>query len=159
MTTTSDTWIFQAHPRDWHIDRFLADISAGSSGRDVNWLVTRHARHIARGDTAVIWRAGPKAGVVAIARITGAVDLLPDDKPAYRTRQAKEKFEGAKPRVAIRIEAILPRPVARTRLQFHDTLSDLSVLRSPQGTNFAVTPSEANDLIRICDQQRTAARN
>jgi hypothetical protein len=107
----------------------------------------------------VIWRAGPKAGVVAIARITGAVDLLPDDKPAYRTPQAKQKFEGDKPRVPIRIETILPRPVARTRLQFHDTLSDLSVLRSPQGTNFAVTPSEANDLIRMCHQQQAAARN
>lgn len=158
-TETSDTWIFQAQPRGWDIDEFLDHVTAGRTSRDVNWLVTRHARSIAAGDTALIWRAGPAAGIVAIARVIGTVELLHDDKPAYRTPRAAQKFQGAKLRVPIRIESILPRPIPRARLQFHETLSNLAVLRSPQGTNFAVTPTEAHDLHRICEQQLDARRS
>lgn len=143
-TETSDAWIFQANPADWHIDRFLEDVTRGCASADVRWLVTRHRDAINVGDQVYLWRAGRTAGIVALATITGDIVLLPEDKHEYRA--APEKFAGVRDRVPIHIDEVLQRPITRTSLQFHDGLSGLSILRSAQGTNFAVTAAEAADL-------------
>jgi hypothetical protein len=53
----------------------------------------------------------------------------------------KEKFEKPSLRVRLRIEEVYPTPLLRSVLMAR--LPDLSIIQSPQGTNFAVTPEEA----------------
>ena len=113
MTTGASAWIFQAHPRDWDIDRYLDDVRAGRVDARPHWLVTRYANDIAVGDRVFLWRAGPNrdAGVVALARVIGGPAERPDDKPDYRVNSAK--FKNDRVRAKLEIERVLARPVRR----------------------------------------------
>lgn len=151
MTTGASAWIFQAHPRDWDIDRYLDDVRAGRVDARPHWLVTRYANDIAVGDRVFLWRAGPNrdAGVVALARVIGGPAERPDDKPDYRVNSAK--FKNDRVRAKLEIERVLARPVRRPQLSFDPELRDTALLRSPQGTNFPLTDPEARALERLTE--------
>ena len=136
MDGGSSAWVFQAHPREWRIDDFLSDVKSGATESGVRWLVTRHADDIARGDRVFLWRAGAgrEAGVVALAWVETDPALMADDKPQYRL--SDDKFRGDRLRVALEVERVLDRPLYRPKLEFDPELSEMSILRSPQGTNF-----------------------
>ena len=95
-----------------------------------------------------LWRAGPHAGVVALARVAGDVDEMDDDRLEYRLTST-EKFEGPRVRAPLRIETVLQPAVTKARLQFNQQTADLSILRSPQGTNFPVMPAQAAELEQL----------
>ena len=83
------------------------------------WLVNRYADHISTGDRVYIWSASGdrRAGVVALARATGPVADLPEDKPGYRTEELAGKYEGLRQRVPLRIEHILSKPLTKIQIQ------------------------------------------
>ncbi len=146
-------WIFQAQPDEWDIDRFLADVEAERADANTVWLVTRLAQRIKVGDRAFIWRTGGRkhGGVVALARVTGPITELPDDKPEYRLPKATDKFNGTKLRAPIRIERVLTKRLTQVQVEFTPELNDLSILRwAKNQTNFPVNAREQAVLERLC---------
>ena len=149
VSTAASAWIFQAEPRTWNVDAFLTDVAADRVAPDVVWLVTHYAKEIAPGDRVFLWRAGQRAGVLALARVTGPVAWLRDDKTEYRCSPVARKLDGERRRVPITIERILAKPLPRERLRILPATADLSILRSAEGTNFPVDPGEQVALERL----------
>ena len=135
-------WIFQCNPKRYDIDGRLAE---GES--EISWLVTRYKNDIAPGDLAFIWQAGPHRGVRAIMRVESAPgDLVDRDLDAQYWSDPGDK------RLACRVQGTL---IARFSVAGVDEiravpgLRDLSILRVPQGTNFAVSQEEAGLLLKL----------
>ncbi len=149
MSTSPSAWIFQAQPREWDVDAFLADVAADRVSPDVVWMVTDHATEIAPGDRVFLWRAGSRPAVLAFGHVAGPVAWLPDDKTEYRCSAAGRKFDGERRRVPVTLDRILARPLASERLRSEPETADLSILRSAEGTNFPVDPAEQAALERL----------
>jgi EVE domain len=153
---TATAWIFKANPDEWSIDEYLDALRSGRESSDLVWLVTRFEERISSGDRVYLWRAsGRNAAIVALARATGPVADLPEDKSQYRHGQYAEKYAGLRPRAPLRIEHVLERPLTKVAIQHNrglaDEASDLSIFRwYTQATNFPVQPSEEVALDREC---------
>jgi hypothetical protein len=149
MRSSPSAWIFQARPREWDVDAFLADVAADRVAPETVWLVTDHANEIAPDDRVFLWRAGARPGVLALGRVAGPVAWLPDDTSEYRCSAAGRKFDGERRRVPLTLERILAKPLTRERLRVEPETADLSILRSAEGTNFPVDPSQHTALERL----------
>jgi hypothetical protein len=57
-----------------------------------------------------------------------------------------ESLDGVQLRVALRVDHVLQRPILRRDLLSHAVLADLTIIRARQGTNFRVTPAQAEAL-------------
>jgi EVE domain len=155
--STASAWIFKANPEAWRVGEYLDAVRSGREGRDLVWLVNRYADDISSGDRVHIWSASGdrRAGIVALARATGPVADLPEDKQQYRHGEFAEKYEGLRQRVPLRIEHILSKPLTKIQIQHNsdlkDALGSLSILRFyTQGTNYPVQPDEEVVLDAAC---------
>lgn len=54
-------WLFQGNPKYYRIIDGIRDFE------QMPWLTTRYAKDMAPGDGVLIWKAGDKAGIYAIA--------------------------------------------------------------------------------------------
>lgn len=128
-------WLFQANPRYSRVLDGLRDLA------EMYWLVTRYTREISPGDRVVIWVAGPQAGIYALAQVARPVlfvDQPPDLDYWLLPMRAIGRFY-----VPVRfIRKVVDRPLLKAELRHHPGLSQLSVLRVPQGTNFRITAQE-----------------
>jgi hypothetical protein len=149
VSTSASAWIFQAQPREWDVDAFLADVAADRVAPDLVWMVTQHATEIAPDDRVFVWRAGARPGVLALARVAGPVAWLPADHSEYRCSAAGRKFDGERRRVPLTLERILAHPLTSRRLRREPDTAGLSILRSAEGTNFPVDPAEQIALERL----------
>jgi len=62
----SRAWIFQANPQLYDIDRALEHLDT------IRWRVPQYTSEIRAGDVAAIWRSGSEAGIIGVARVSGA---------------------------------------------------------------------------------------
>jgi predicted RNA-binding protein with PUA-like domain len=147
FTSTGSAWVFQANPKLWDVDRFLA-----AGHRQVSWLVQQYKADIGAGDRVFLWRSGDRAGVIATARVTAQPSLMPEDKPEFRTDAEPAKFRGERLRVRLQIDNVLRRPLTRTRIRLEDELSEMAILKRPQGTNFPLKPSEEAAITKLIGQ-------
>ncbi len=131
------TWIFQANPKIYDIARAIRSL------REDTWLVQQHRNDIRPFDRVYLWQSGPDGGIVAVAEVTGEVKemVLPDHSKPYVLDS--KKLGGVQPRTTIRITKVCEPAIARSTIQQNPQLSDLPILRQPQGTNFPVTPAQA----------------
>ncbi|OBG73497.1 hypothetical protein A5701_23915 [Mycobacterium sp. E3305] len=128
-------WIFQANPKRWDLLDFLAKPSTQPGSVD-DWTLSRYAKDVSDGDTALLWTAGDRAGIYATGTIVG--------ESFTRSRQGGEP-KGAPPEslaIRYRLDRILDHPVLRRDLVNHPILKDLLIIREPQGTNFPVTEQQ-----------------
>jgi 5-methylcytosine-specific restriction protein B len=131
--TPARSWIFQANPKLYDIDTALANVS------EMTWSVNQYKQSIGAGDEVFLWRSGPEAGIVAVAEVLTAPSVMEQDSLQYAVQP--DKFSAPGLRVKLRIKKVYTVTLSRDVLKAR--LPDLSILQSPQGTNFAVTPEEA----------------
>jgi hypothetical protein len=135
---STSAWLFQGNPDKFDVDGYLA------SRTEFCWTVNQHRKLIKAGDRVYIWRSGKDAGIVAVAQAISNVALLPDDAREF-WRGVSEESSGPTQRVRLKLLIILvDAPLPRARLR--EELPGFNFIKSPQGTNFAVT-SEENQVI------------
>jgi hypothetical protein len=124
-------WFFQANPKTKYIVRNrLKEVKVGDE--DV-WEVNQHKNEIFKGQIALIWTCGKKAGILAITEIISDPDMLVDSEASTKHYIHEEDKLKKKRRVEIRFSLILG--------DKYITGEELK-RKSLQGTNFAVTELE-----------------
>jgi hypothetical protein len=130
-----NTWLFQANPRFYDITTRL---KIAEIGQEDQWTVSRYRDDMRPGDRLVIWQAGHEAGVYALGELSG--------QPFQRGRSdwRRSDSDGSETEWAVRFRytQILSKPLLKSDLLHNPALANLAVIRSPQGTNFQVTPEE-----------------
>jgi predicted RNA-binding protein with PUA-like domain len=145
----ANTWIFQGNPEIW-------DVRAGVNQLGtMNWGVRQFKNEIHLGDDVFIWVSGRDAGIVALATVTSPQGEYVDStaETALYPGGPPPKFRGKQLRVYLRIDKVLTRRITRLELLQHPTLSDLTVLTMPRGTNFRVSARQAQELRSIADER------
>ena len=139
-------WIFQANPNEYRV------LDALAAGVIRSWHVKQHATAIRSGDTVFIWKAGQDAGVYALAAVTGEPRLMrpTDEEIALYAPEFRELLrQEDQLRAPLRVDLVLSAPISRTELRGHPVMRELSILRMPRGTNFAVTDVQGEALREI----------
>ena len=148
------TWIFQAQPKSFDIDGFLA-----TRPTEFLWLARQRAAAILPGDQVFLWRAiggmeREKSGVIAEARvIAGAMSMLEDPAalPFWRdpTQTANKQL-----RVRLRLLRVASpgEVLQRDWLRADPHLRELSIFWLANSTNFVVSPEHAARLNALWDK-------
>jgi len=132
-------WIFQANPNRYDILNALLDPALDKQG----WMVNQHQDEIKQGDIALIWMSGKEAGVYAICEVISDPSFMidPPEEEKYWTNE-KDKGQ-SRLRVKIKIiKNLVNNPLLREELKSIRELSNLSILRFSQGTNFSINRNE-----------------
>jgi hypothetical protein len=143
-----NTWIFQADPRHFRLDDFLA-----TSPEVCVWRASAQQSKMRIGDTVYLWRsigAGDRgrAGVVAKGEISAPVAELRDDTPSKEFWLNRFDADSIFDRVAIRITCI-GRRIAYDDLKSDPILSGMKIVKAGIGTNFLLKPDHAKRLEAI----------
>jgi len=135
-------WIFQSNPKLYRVLEAIRDFER------LPWLASQRPDQIFPGDGVLMWLSGQDAGIYAIAEVL--------EKP----RQWKElpsigywidpsQF-AERPYCLIRFTTkMLHKPLLRSVLREDPILSELSILKMAQGTNFPVTPEQWRRVFEI----------
>lgn len=130
-------WIFQSNPKKFDILKALSDNAVNS------WRVKQYPKNIKKGDIALIWICGKKAGIYALADITSNPKFseIPVNSEKYWHDQKLK--ENSKLRAEIRIvKNLVDNPVLKIQLKRIPELKELSILNFFQKTNFPVKKFE-----------------
>lgn len=127
-----NVWMFQANPKLFNLEHQLQ--VEGLEAIDA-WKVAVFKDKMQPGDIALLWQAGKRAGIYAIAELTGPVFEV-------TVETADEFVEAGGHKVPMRITQILDVPVTKARLLEEKSLANLHILKAPFGTNFKVTAEE-----------------
>jgi 5-methylcytosine-specific restriction protein B len=125
-------WIFQANPKQFDLAGALEKSSPGDTHW---WNASQHRALMQAGDVVLLWASGKRAGVYAVVELVAPPVEQTRDSGSNDTLQP---YELASWRVDYRYLAIFSSPIPRADLLARKSLSELSILRSPQGTNFAI---------------------
>jgi len=133
---TKNIWIFQANPGRYDIVSALRDETLIKDC----WMINQYKNKVKKGDLALIWISGKEAGIYAAVEITS-------DPYFFIASQQSDKYwvnEEDRGKKRFRVEVghqinLLNNPVFKDEVKNIDGLEDLSILRQPQGINFAVT--------------------
>jgi len=136
-------WIFQANPE------FFDARGAVKQLRELRWLVKQHGEEMQVGDRVYLWESGSDAGIVAIAQIATPLQVIESDPSSTPFTKKPEKFEGAQPRVALRVDRVIDPPLSRQVIKDDPALAGLSIFRMAQGTNFPITEEERQALDKL----------
>ena len=141
MAEIMRTWIFQNNPAIWDMSAAVHRVP------EMTWSTSQHASEIAPGDRVYMWEAGPNAGIQATGEVLDRPSLRPEfpAETPYR-KKADPSGETERVRVLVRVDQLVDPPLLRTELMSIPALSALSILKFSQGTNFSVTPNEAEVL-------------
>ena len=143
-------WVFQFNPA---IYRWFARIKEVRETEQ--WLTSRHVRDIREGDKVVIWASGGKAGVYAIGEIVTnprKSPLNPEQEKYWTNKEDIWKFREEYSVIIRYLKVIVDRPVPEDECRKDLVLSDMAVLKNPQGTNFPLTREEWNRILELMDQ-------
>jgi hypothetical protein len=143
-------WLFQGNPERFDIDDYLARYSY------VYWSAPRQQKEIQLGDRCVLWRAGDKAGAIAIGRVA-EVPLpiseakFPECLGADLWRLTPDPAHAIK--VGIEVdECRLDEEsgfIPRSLFVNNPILSTASIIRGPQGTVFRLQGDEFEEFLSI----------
>jgi predicted RNA-binding protein with PUA-like domain len=142
MSAMTNTWIFQGKPEIW-------DGAAGVQlPGDIHWVVRQHQHDVRAGDTVYIWQSGANAGIIAVAVVTSPPALSEDTEAEIELypEGPPPDFQGKQIRVTLRVNRRLATPLTKIQMRDHPVLRDLSIIRNPRGTNFAVSDQQAAEL-------------
>ncbi len=127
-------WLFQGNPKYYRLMDAIRDFE------QMPWLVTRYAKDMQPGDGVLIWKAGEKAGIYAIAEIIEPPKLL-EKQPDIGYWIDKSRLD--KPQAKIRFTSkLLEKPLLRDELKQDSILKNLMVIRQPNCTNYKIVPDE-----------------
>ncbi|MGI6083187.1 MAG: EVE domain-containing protein [Limnochordia bacterium] len=151
--TTQDAWVFQANPESYDVMGAVKNLD------ELTWTVRKHAGQIRSGDKAYIWESGRDAGVIAVGKVLSdpeQMTLPEEEEPYFRDRS----LAGSEPvlRVRIAIDRVLPNRITREQFREHEVLSQVSILKQPQGAIFPLTAEQAAALDEIIKGQQEVGR-
>ncbi|MCX5566945.1 EVE domain-containing protein [Alcaligenes phenolicus] len=140
------TWLFQANPDRFDLDSYLA-----ADLETITWVVRQHRESIALGDSVFIWKAQGKrkaiSGVVAECRVVSAVEKRPSDAASLPLWDKDEALK-----LELRVELIVIRVanigeiLRRDWLKMDPVLSQLTIFKTTQNTNYLITEQQASRL-------------
>jgi hypothetical protein len=137
------TWIFQASPRFSNVKGAVRSIE------EPVCLVHQFSKEIAPRDRVYLWECGPHGGIIALAEVAEAPRSQPEPAEQLPFIRESERFAGDRLRVKLRIVKRIAPAVSRTYLMSRSELGGLSILRCARGTNFRVTPEQAEVLDKV----------
>lgn len=108
-------------------------------GKKQYWRIHDYYNEMRKGEVALLWQAGAKSGVYAIAKLK--------DK-SYR--------EAGKHWVDVIFKKVLQPPIYRTQLLLHPVLAELTVIRRPQGSSFKVNERQWKAFKELIDHDPAA---
>jgi hypothetical protein len=132
----SRAWVFQANPQIYDLREALKHLTK------LHWSVRQYQDEIRSGDRVYLWISGSDGGVVATGRILTDpqnVDETPEERRFYSNPDQVVR----EPRVLLRVTRQLTKPISRSVRAHHPILSNASIVRLPQATNFKLTKREA----------------
>ena len=144
-------WVFQGNPDKFDIDDYVARYP-----ELIYWRTPRHAKEIAPGDKAFLWRSGPNAGAIAM----GTVVEPPTPGSAVRHPEAlgndlwrAEELAPDEAKTGIRLEEVrltvedgfVPRAAARSDAD----LGRATIITMPNGTVFPLDRTQTGALERL----------
>src|SRR5699024_8251747 len=149
----STAWIFQCNPDIYDIRK------AVSERQQISLAVKQHKSKIKAGDRVYIWESGTDAGVVAVGLVDGAsYEHAPaTDDPCFLDKSSnflKQSYQA----VDIKIEQVLVESsLSRSAVMANPRTSSMSIIVSPQGSNFSVTKDEHDAVVHmIADSMHVA---
>lgn len=144
----SHTWIFQANPQHYDVRGAVEQLDV------IHWNVRQHKSNITIGDLVYVWASGPTGGLLGVGIVDSEVqDLEESDAEKSFWTSPPESF--VSPKVRIKKIAFFDPPIVREQLIAEPELAKLSLLKIPQGTNFAVSESEAQILRQLTMERPT----
>lgn len=129
-------WLFQGNPKYFRVLQAIRDFE------QMYWAMTRYAQDIVPGDGVLLWKAGEKAGIYAIAEVIEPAQHLTEELDlGYWFEQSQNRQDT--PQCKIRFtHKLLEKPLLKEQLKADSVLQDLAVIRQPNGTNYKVTPKQ-----------------
>jgi hypothetical protein len=112
-------------------------------------LVHQFSKEIGPGDRVYLWECGPRGGIIALAEVAEAPRSQPEPAEQLPFIRERERFAGDRLRVKLRIVKRIAPAVSRTYLMSRPELAGLSILQCARGTNFRVTPEQAEVLDKV----------
>ena len=146
ITEINQAWIFQGNPNLFDLRSALSELE------QFTWLVKQNKDKIHSGDRVFFWESGDESGILGTGIIISEPKIQ-EENPKERIFNIDDsKFEGEQFRVLIEVEIFFKNPILRKQLLKHPELTNLSILRHSQGTNFPVTTEEAEFLESLIGQ-------
>ena len=145
-------WVFQFNPA---IYGWFGRIKENRETEQ--WLTSQHARDIREGDKVVIWASGEKAGLYAIGEIItnpGKRPLNTEQEKYWTNKEDVSKFRTNYSVIIKYLKVIIDKPLLEDECSKDAVLSDMAVLKQPQGTNFPLTKKQWNRILELMDQKR-----
>lgn len=144
-------WVFQFNPTIYRwFDRMK------ENKETEQWLTSQYAKDIHEGDKVAIWASGEKAGVYAIGEIITnprKSPLTTEQEKYWTNKEDIYKFR-EKYSVTIKyLKVIIDKPLLEYKCNNDPALSDMAVLKQPQGTNFPLTKKHWNRILELIDQK------
>jgi predicted RNA-binding protein with PUA-like domain len=125
-----NTWLFQSLPenRDLRIELWEGAIKT--------WRVSRYRSQISPGDTVFFWMGGPSEirGLYGWGEVVGS-PRFDADKDQFRVEVVyRRRFEP---------------PLLAWQIRSRADLDQMLIFRAPFGTNFPITPHEADTIAQL----------
>jgi hypothetical protein len=146
----TNNWNFQVNPKYYDFKGSLKYL------KEQNWLAVQHKDKMHKGDKVYLWQSGLWAGIYAIAELLAEPGLLPFDPEEERFVKKPEKFVGKESRVRAAIKQVLRKPLYKSAFLAEPHLANLRIITAPQGSNFLLTPEQAqllDQLIALSSRQ------
>jgi EVE domain len=135
--TSPRIWIFQSNPEYYRIIEALQLLDK------MTFLVSRYKDEVNVDDIVLVWVSGKHAGIYAQATVTEGVAMRISNGPDAEFWMDAEAAAEPRPRVVLSLNRkFLANPVPRSEVSGTHGLQNMMILRQPNGTNFAVSPSE-----------------
>lgn len=142
------SWLFQGNPSKFDVRAAVATYS------EMSWTVSRHASDIKPGDCVWIWESGANAAILAQARVLDIPSERQVPLDGFEVGEAAaEELGGNRVACMLSIEEVLLPEIGKAELKGDDMLSNMLILRSPQGTNFRVTRDEHERLEELAQDR------
>jgi hypothetical protein len=141
--TLRRTWIFQANPNIFDLEGAAAALA------EMNWGVNQHRDAVRKNDQVFLWQSGQNAGIVALATVLTDPTEVPQDPAEKPLIRRAGEFEGSQLCVRLRVDRKLNAVLPRSKLMADPRIENVSILRASQGTNFPVTPHEAEAISQM----------
>jgi hypothetical protein len=136
-------WIFQANPVFYDIRTSLKNL------KEMTWVVRQNQSRIRSGDRIFIWESGKDSGIIALGTVTSHPTYMKEAAPMKAYAKDHTKFDRLDLRCQLVVEHVLPEKLLRSAIAADPTLTNLTILRAPIGTNFKVTKSESETMMKL----------
>jgi hypothetical protein len=136
LSLKDNVWIFQCNPNKYDIIGALSDPNYNID----SWSVLQSKHQIKRGDIALLWMAGEKAGIYALCKIiSDPIEIEASYDKYWNDSEKNVNRLGVKINV---MKNLVDNPVFREEIKSTPGLENLTILKFANATNFIVKNNE-----------------